>query len=609
MSAGSRRARIAWEYLAGAAVAFVWLLLALDGARRLSATIDEVPHLGSGYAIAEYGDLRFNPEHPPLAKTLFALPMALFGGGTPPDPGEVASWRAGDQWSWGYRVLYHTGADPSRMLLLGRLVPIGIGLLGGVLAWAWAAEIGGRRAGFFAFSLLLFYPEYLGHARYATFDVPMLAGCAAVSLAAWRWWKRPTTARLLLFGAAAGIGSLVKLPVAVFAVLQFAVLAAIWLLNRVRPKRYGSTPAAPRPDGVALAAALGALAVFGFAAAWAGSGFQFRSDRREPLLERPAAYAQPPAEVPRGALLRATDRLRAARLLPETALAPINTAGMVGERRSFLLGQSSDQGYPQYYFVTVLLKTPVIYLLGGLHGLLLVWKRMLDARTWRRERAFVLVAPFLLLFAIVAASGLNIGHRHVLFIYFPWCVILGMILGKFTNAGGLRRGFAVLILSIAATSALVSHPFQATYFNVLVNHSPKNARAILSDSNVDWGESLGEAARELARQGHREANLLYFGMASPEAAGLERFTFFMKGFPLFPPSVYARKAGPMRADAPTLVSLALLPEFEAAYGTYARGAKPVVVNSILIFPPMRSVAPPGASGAPPRLPSRRGTGP
>ena len=66
-----------------ALVAGVLLLLmfflAGGAALRESVTIDEVAHIGAGLSYVEKQDLRFNDEHPPLAKLLAGLSLAMRG--------------------------------------------------------------------------------------------------------------------------------------------------------------------------------------------------------------------------------------------------------------------------------------------------------------------------------------------------------------------------------------------------------------------------------------------------------------------------------------------------------------------------------------------------
>jgi hypothetical protein len=65
------------------APAFACLLLALMGflaggaALRESVTFDEVADIGAGVSYWQKLDLRFNEEHPPLAKYVAAIPLLL----------------------------------------------------------------------------------------------------------------------------------------------------------------------------------------------------------------------------------------------------------------------------------------------------------------------------------------------------------------------------------------------------------------------------------------------------------------------------------------------------------------------------------------------------
>ena len=54
-------------------------LLAGGAALRESVAVDEVAHIGAGVSYLQTLDMRFNEEHPPLAKVLAALPLVARG--------------------------------------------------------------------------------------------------------------------------------------------------------------------------------------------------------------------------------------------------------------------------------------------------------------------------------------------------------------------------------------------------------------------------------------------------------------------------------------------------------------------------------------------------
>src|SRR5438067_12105077 len=83
---------------------------------KLSATSDEIVHLPAGYTYWLTRDFRMNPEHPPLAKLIAALPLVFL---KPRVDWNSREWQTGDEYFFGYRIMYSNDAD--RLLLCGRL--------------------------------------------------------------------------------------------------------------------------------------------------------------------------------------------------------------------------------------------------------------------------------------------------------------------------------------------------------------------------------------------------------------------------------------------------------------------------------------------------------
>src|SRR5207244_73599 len=86
-------------------------------ARPQAATFDDGPHLPAGYTYLKLGDHRLNPEHPPLVKTLAALPLLFMDVTIKPDD---EAWALRRQWEFGKRFLYRWN-DADRLLFWGRL--------------------------------------------------------------------------------------------------------------------------------------------------------------------------------------------------------------------------------------------------------------------------------------------------------------------------------------------------------------------------------------------------------------------------------------------------------------------------------------------------------
>src|SRR5258708_25472342 len=65
--------------VAAGVLLLLMFFLAGGAALRESVTIDEVAHIGAGLSYVQKLDLRYNDEHPPLAKILAGLPLAIRG--------------------------------------------------------------------------------------------------------------------------------------------------------------------------------------------------------------------------------------------------------------------------------------------------------------------------------------------------------------------------------------------------------------------------------------------------------------------------------------------------------------------------------------------------
>jgi hypothetical protein len=80
---------------------------------------------------------------------------------------------------------------------------------------------------------------------------------------------------------------------------------------------------------------------------------------------------------------------------------------------------------------------------------------------------------------------------------------------------GWPRALAVAGLVGQAVAVASVHPNELTYFNALAG-GPLGGRAVLADSNLDWGQGLKSLARlQHDRPGFRDLTLYYFGDTHP----------------------------------------------------------------------------------------------
>ncbi len=156
--------RIPGELLAGLLLVLM-AVLAGGAALRESVTIDEVAHIGAGVSYLQKLDLRMNPEHPPLAKVLAALPLVCRG--VRADYSHI-SWTASEKflpaflgrWVFGDWLLERWN-DPKSVLAWARLPMLLLTLALGCAVYLYARRLGGVWGGLLCLSVYVSTPAFL----------------------------------------------------------------------------------------------------------------------------------------------------------------------------------------------------------------------------------------------------------------------------------------------------------------------------------------------------------------------------------------------------------------------------------------------------------------
>lgn len=508
ISRGGRR------LLVGAAVAALLCVYAAEvtvSSRALSATWDEPCHLLAGYRYWQAGDYGVNPEHPPLPKLIGAFPllfMHLKGtvvGVDDSKPTVVIDGR---------KLVYRNNADA--LLLRARLAEAAVGLLLILLLFEAGYQLLGAGAAWIAVVLAVFEPNLLAHTTLVTTDFALACFELAAVYALWRVAEKPATVRVVGCGVMCGLAlaskhsGLVVLP-------TLALLSAAEIACRV---------AALQPNDPARAAlrrqqtrtwAARLCAIYGVALLVLWGFYGFRYEARPygwPLWESVASYTHVLHGHLDAALITQAAQFH---LLPEAYLFGLTDVMMVtqGPRISFLFGRL----YPHalwYYF-------PVDFVIKSTLGFLLLLALAFAAfRSWSGERyrkaAYILIPPAFFM-AVALTSGTNLGIRHVLPVY-PFLILAAAAgaweLGRRTPAWAVAVA-ALLALHVASSARTA--PDYLAYSNELFGGTSQTYRW-LSDSNVDWGQGMREAARYVARHNIKDCWLAYFGTADPAYYGL-----------------------------------------------------------------------------------------
>jgi hypothetical protein len=460
--------RWAVHLLAGAALAAIVALFAFrcgSVAWTDSITSDETTHLvhslhfwmtGDDLSMWELGA----PRLPHIGYGLASY-LVLRGEGlltqTPTEEALTALVVSGDS-----RVL-----EPAR----GVAVAWGVGLL---LATYWvAARVGGTGVGLIAAGLLSMVPDCLAHSAIAGSDIPFTtAAVLALGLLA-RFADRPTWGRW--WAAALMIGAAWAMRHS--AVILIPVAGVVHMTTRLR-RGTDETPS-PLFDRV-LASTLATIGL-GLVAGmvlWAGDGFQTVSlaevSEKVTALNIPTRLG--PIDV-------------SGWRLPSSALSLLKQVRHQAQgHEAFFCGSLGTQGWPTYFPVAFLLKTPI----GLLALLVLAAVRIRPRGAWDA----IALACLGVLWLTLVRNRVNIGVRYA-FLTYPIAVTF---VARLFRPGMLRDRVWGPVTVLAALgfvgASLAGHPRYLSYFNE-IGGGPEKGWLYLADSNVDWGQDLQALADAL----------------------------------------------------------------------------------------------------------------
>ena len=257
-------------------------------------------------------------------------------------------------------------------------------------------------------------------------------------------------------------------------------------------------------------------------------------------------------------------------------------------RPAFLLGESIPYGSPLYFPLAVAFKTPTATLGAMLLALVacgVPLVRALRTNVAARWTAVCLLAPPAIYLAIAMGSTLNIGIRHVLPIFPPLYVALGVAASHAISRWRRARIVVAGMMLATAVEVLAAFPNYVPFFNA-PSGGARGGLRLLSDSNLDWGQDLPALADwyRLWRRANPATPfyLSYFGSVEPHAYGID-YVNAAPGYPFArqaPSHAYAEAGGVLAisatwlqgvnagdADLPLLATLRALPPLDVVNGS------------------------------------------
>jgi hypothetical protein len=458
-----------------------------------SPTIDEPVYVGTAEVYAQQHSLRYNPEHPPLAKLVMAAGMAFVD--VKADPAF-----AGDQTQLGRHLLYESGNNPARVMLAARLSMIVLTLLFGLVVLAFGRDVAGPWGGLVALALYSFSPDVIAHGSLATLDVPTSGLMLTAFWLAWRARTRPGL-YLPLAGLAIGaaiatrMSALPAVPLLLLLILLPPALPAWSALRAAGPARIA------RALGRRALLAIG-VGVIATAVVWL---VYLAVDPR-------LRWTTPAYLADTNALKRfVVDLLPLPKAYRDGVLIQFRFEAK-GDFNGFLFGRAYKGSLWYYEPVALLIKTPI--------GMLLLWLAgavtMLVRPALRIAALYVLLPATVLLLAAMTGAR-DYGTRYVIFMPIFLAVAAGTV--TLIRVRWAWLGTAALTAWVAVSS-LLTFPYYIPYSNEAFGGTA-NTHNNLRDSNVDWGQDLPRlAARLRAKYPGQQVWLSYEGGGSPSYYGI-----------------------------------------------------------------------------------------
>ena len=561
-------------------------LLAGGSAWRESATIDEVAHIGAGLSYLQKFDLRLNPEHPPLAKLLAALPLLLKGIradysdpswriSSNPGPADLAQWIFGD---W----VLNRWNNPRTILALARLPMLICTLFLGWLIWAYATRLGGKWGGALCLAVYVSTPLFLAFGPLVLTDTLVTLFSLLTLWSFADLWDEPGRSNVLKFALSLAGALLSKFSAGLLLfVMPGLALASHW--RPVAPPPGGESEGRMwrrvrwRAIGQGIAAAAVLIYVFYLIFSW-NQPTGAESQQQNFVAAFFARAFMPPRIYWRG----------------------ISAFLASARRPTFVLGRFYPKGIWFYFPMLFVLKSPVGFLclllltvaVFSMKGMWPVAPRT-NAISSGAATHWRAIWISLIVFTIACLSSpLDISFRH-----FSLPVVLSILLLAALPAR-LRHlqafaprparfvaATAMLLTASCIVSALWAYPYYIPYVNVLAAGNP--IYVLFNDSNVDWNQALPEVSRFADRHGLREIAVDSYGLTDP-AIAVPRSRFWNCQRPTSQDEgKWAAVSANMIFDAHNCVWLLQYPQETLAGG------------SMIAFHLPGHIPPPGSAGGPP----------
>jgi hypothetical protein len=367
-----------------------------------------------------------------------------------------------------------------QMMLASRLVIVLLTVALIWVVWSWTLEALGPVEAAVAAACCAFSPSILAFGHLVTTDMGVTLFYLLALFQAWRYVRAPSVFRAFFAGLTLGAALLSKFSALLLLPTLVAILSWQYAKGHYRPKSFVG-------EGLSFIAGVAVLFPLCYG------------------IKNLAAY-------PAGLLT-------------------LYRNSQVGQR-AYLLGHLVKHGRPEFFTVAFLLKNTI-----GSLALLFAWPFV-----WRRisSRPFLVVwilFPALLYFGVASFSPMRVGYRYILPVFALSCLGMGAASEALRRTSWGRIFVLAAVLS-ACLETVIAAPHFIAYFNPLSGGGVHKAD-LLVDSNLDWGQDLGDLAAYLHREGVHVIYLSYFGSTDPAAYGIRFHDIGSVGYAIWNSEGYA----------------------------------------------------------------------
>lgn len=421
----------------------VSLSLAILSLKTTDFTIDETNYLGNSYNLVRktVWDTSLIRNHPPLIFYLHGLPS-----------------------------LFINSTNPWQQLFYARLSNLLLFVLLGLAIFFITQKTYGFKAGLLALVLLCFNPEIIAHGRLMTFDLAL-----ALFILLYLFYfilfleaKKKSVRLVIINGIILGLLLLTKYNALSFIPISLLLLFLydIFFTNNYKK--------------ILKIKSFQIVIIFFIAIFMVNLGYGFKNSFNIP----DKFFSKQFQFLKNNAILK-----NSLAIFPAPFLQGADWQLNESQKKwywNFFLGQRSTEGFPYFYFLTFLFKTPIPLLMFLIIAIILLIKNGFSKSLFFDFASLIIISYGFIHFSFF--NNLNIGFRYLLFIYPLLIIFVSRIINfQFSNIAinCCYKAFIVFLLGWYILGFLKIHPYYLAYANEFIG-GPKNAWKYWSDSTLDW---------------------------------------------------------------------------------------------------------------------------